>query len=1595
MMKISTLILKTILFLVLISVMPLAQGQQTEVEYEGTVVYEGLLDDGAFGPYPIGFDFTYYGNTYSDFYVTSNGLVMFDTISTSWDNVTIPTPDVPLGDTVNNYIAPFWDDIALNEEGFIQFKSVGAYGHRKLIIQFRNMYFYGTPYLLGTFQVILYEDDNSIQIQYRDIIDHSTDLTSGSSATVGIENVDGSMGILCSYNTAGYVYSGRAIHFVPGGGTYTYNENALYDPVILTDSIPAPGSVDMITPAYGSTVGQDVSFEWEAAAHASTYNVVISTNANLSSPVHTSADLTALSYDYTLTPGVTYYWTVIPTNGDGYSTWSEIWTFTTSSTPPLTAVPRTYNLVQGNQQIVPLGYTGGDTGPKTATITGLPVQGALYQNNNGVPGTQITTVPTDVTDASFQVIYSASGSTGNSAGTFDFHFSDGTGPSTDDSVTIHVSPVASPNFLEACYETNRLELIFDRKMSDPSGLHTQFAVMGNEVTATPTSIDFKDGDSSTYVLYFTPSFDIDVTTMWVSYTQGTITSADGGILQSFAFQQAIKQAQNMVFAPLADRTYGEAPFTLSATTDFGFAVSYSSEDPLIVSIAGSTATIVNAGETTIWAYQEGNDSVQPVRYAQPQRVNQATATVTLTNLNQEYTGSGIAATVTTNPLGLDVLVTYDGSETLPVDLGTYTVVAVVTDPNYIGSATDQLVITDLSVPVPDVDPLPDLTEECSLTPTAPTAHDGYGGLITGTTTTPFPITAQGTTVIVWTYDDGNGNIVTQNQNIILDDVTDPVTPVLADLTGECSVTGITAPTTTDNCAGTITGTTTDPLSYITQGSFVINWTFDDGNGNSIIVQQNVIVDDVTDPVTPVLADLTGECSVTAVAPATTDNCAGTITGTTTDPLTYNSQGSFVINWTFNDGNGNSIIVPQNVLVADVTDPVTPVLADLTDECSVTAVAPTTTDNCAGTVTGTTTDPLTYNSQGSFVIHWTFDDGNGNSIVVPQNVIVDDVTDPVTPVMADVTGECSATVAAPTTTDNCAGTILGTTTDPTTYSTEGVYLVHWTFDDGNGNSIQVTQNVIVDDVTDPVTPVLPDLSGECSVTATVPTTTDACAGLINGTTTDPLSYSTQGSYVINWTFSDGNGNSIIVPQNVYVDDVTDPVTPVLADLTGECSVTAVAPTTTDNCAGTITGTTTDPLTYNTQGSYVINWTFSDGNGNSIVVAQDVIVSDVTDPVTPVLPDLSGQCSVTASVPTTTDNCAGTVSGTTTDPLTYDTQGSYVITWTFDDGNGNSIDVDQNVLVMDDTDPVVPTLADVTGECMATATIPTTTDNCAGTITGSTTDALTYSTQGTHVITWTFDDGNGNRIDVTQNVVVDDVTAPTATKPADVSTCDGTVTGIGLTAITDNCTTPTVSYILAGATTGTGSGADASAVVFNPGVTTVTYTVDDGNGNSTQYVVTVTYDVVEDIVVTVSGGTLTCGNSGTYQWINCADNSIITGATGSSFVPDQDGDYAVILTQGSCSDTSDCYSPDYTGIGDLSSQDYTIYPNPAHAYVTLEMAREQTNVTIKVIDMTGQIVQVMEMDRLIQTDLDISEFKPGVYMIQILSDQVSSVSRIMKE
>jgi hypothetical protein len=73
-------------------------------------------------------------------------------------------------------------------------------------------------------------------------------------------------------------------------------------------------------------------------------------------------------------------------------------------------------------------------------------------------------------------------------------------------------------------------------------------------------------------------------------------------------------------------------------------------------------------------------------------VNKAAATVTLASLTQTYTGAPLAASATTTPAGLTVILTYNGSAPAPTAAGSYAVMGTVNDPNYQGSASGTLTI---------------------------------------------------------------------------------------------------------------------------------------------------------------------------------------------------------------------------------------------------------------------------------------------------------------------------------------------------------------------------------------------------------------------------------------------------------------------------------------------------------------------------------------------------------------------------------------------------------------------------------------------------------------------------------------------------------------------------------------------------------------------------------------------------------------------------------------------------------------------------------------------------------------------------------------
>src|SRR6266404_8325838 len=169
--------------------------------------------------------------------------------------------------------------------------------------------------------------------------------------------------------------------------------------------------------------------------------------------------------------------------------------------------------------------------------------------------------------------------------------------------------------------------------------------------------------------------------------------------------------------------------------------------------------------------------------------------------------------------------------------------------------------------------------------------------------------------------------------------------------------------------------------------------------------------------------------------------------------------------------------------------------------------------------------------------------------------------------------------------------------------------------------------------------------------------------------------------------------------VIVKDTIPPVSNIatLSTVAGECSATIITPPkATDNCAGSITGTTSDPLTYSSQGTYTVHWTYNDGNGNTSNQTQTVAIKDVTPPVISGCPSNktvytgSGRttCDQTASwtPPTASDNCA-VVSFTSNYPsgATFPV-GTTTVKYLAVDVGGNKDSCSFTVTVIDNTPPV---------------------------------------------------------------------------------------------------------------------------------------------------------------------------------------------------------------------------------------------------------------------------------------------------------------------
>ncbi len=153
------------------------------------------------------------------------------------------------------------------------------------------------------------------------------------------------------------------------------------------------------------------------------------------------------------------------------------------------------------------------------------------------------------------------------------------------------------------------------------------------------------------------------------------------------------------------------------------------------------------------------------------------------------------------------------------------------------------------------------------------------------------------------------------------------------------------------------------------------------------------------------------------------------------------------------------------------------------------------------------------------------------------------------------------------------------------------------------------------------------------------------------------------------------------------------------------------------------------------------------------------------------------------------------------------------------------------------------------------------------------------------------------------------------------------------------------------------------------------------------------------ITVSGNMLISddNNSGSFQWIDCNNgNQIIPGENSIGFSPSSNGNYAVILSHGICTDTSNCISINTIGLNtfNLSTQ-IEISPNPVKDFVKIKsISTTQQNSEIKIMGIDGKIV-LSQMSTGNTTNIDLSSLSNGVYFIQVYSATSTYTQKIIKQ
>ncbi|MCO6479662.1 MAG: T9SS type A sorting domain-containing protein [Phaeodactylibacter sp.] len=185
--------------------------------------------------------------------------------------------------------------------------------------------------------------------------------------------------------------------------------------------------------------------------------------------------------------------------------------------------------------------------------------------------------------------------------------------------------------------------------------------------------------------------------------------------------------------------------------------------------------------------------------------------------------------------------------------------------------------------------------------------------------------------------------------------------------------------------------------------------------------------------------------------------------------------------------------------------------------------------------------------------------------------------------------------------------------------------------------------------------------------------------------------------------------------------------------------------------------------------------------------------------------------------------------------------------------------------------------------------------------------------------------------------------------------------------------------------------ATATGLAPGMYSLTVT--DANGCEATGEVQVTALAYEPgLAIEQENNTLTVEEQGaSYQWVDCNNDEAIPGAIEGSYTPVESGLYAVIVSEGECSATSDCVDVMIVGTEEPETprQRAAVFPNPSNGKFTLALP---WGAEALLHDATGRLHYQNHFDPGAH-QVEVDGLSSGVYFLRLQSDNGQQILKLM--